>query len=92
MAGTTEELQRQRRAQQADFLAGVWARHNQRYLERGDIEEALRAANQLGDDAIQARTQGKVVPHAFTHGTSEPGIGKACGHLRRHSRSRRAGP
>ncbi len=56
---------------QADFLAGVWARHNQRYLDRGDIEEALRAANQIGDDAIQARTRGKVVPHAFTHGTSE---------------------
>ena len=56
---------------QADFLAGVWARHNQRYLDRGDIEEALRAANRIGDDAIQARTQGKVVPHAFTHGTSE---------------------
>jgi predicted metalloprotease len=56
---------------QADFLAGVWARNNQRYLDRGDIEEALRAANQIGDDAIQARTQGKVVPHAFTHGTSE---------------------
>lgn len=56
---------------QADFLAGVWARHNQRYLDHGDIEEALRAANRIGDDAIQARTQGKVVPHAFTHGTSE---------------------
>ena len=56
---------------QADFLAGVWTLHNQRYLDRGDIEEALRAANQIGDDAIQARTQGKVVPHAFTHGTSE---------------------
>lgn len=56
---------------QADFLAGVWAHHNQRYLDRGDIEEALRAANQIGDDAIQARTQGRVVPHAFTHGTSE---------------------
>jgi predicted metalloprotease len=56
---------------QADFLAGVWALHNQRYLDHGDIEEALRAANRIGDDAIQARTQGKVVPHAFTHGTSE---------------------
>ncbi|MDJ0812712.1 MAG: neutral zinc metallopeptidase [Woeseiaceae bacterium] len=56
---------------QADFLAGVWAHHNSRYLERGDIEEAMRAANQIGDDAIQSRTQGKVVPHAFTHGTSE---------------------
>ena len=56
---------------QADFLAGVWAQQNRRYLDHGDIEEALRAANRIGDDAIQARTQGKVVPHAFTHGTSE---------------------
>ena len=56
---------------QADFLAGVWAHHNQKYLHRGDIEEALRAANQIGDDAIQSRTQGRVTPHAFTHGTSE---------------------
>lgn len=56
---------------QADFLAGVWANHNQRYLDRGDIEEAARAANQIGDDAIQARSQGRVMPHAFTHGTSE---------------------
>lgn len=56
---------------QADFLSGVWANHNRHYLDRGDIEEAMRAANQIGDDAIQQRTQGKVVPHAFTHGTSE---------------------
>jgi hypothetical protein len=56
---------------QADYLAGVWANHNQRYLDRGDIEEAMRAANQIGDDAIQARTQGRIMPHAFTHGTSE---------------------
>jgi predicted metalloprotease len=56
---------------QADFLAGAWARNNQRYLDRGDIEEAMRAANRIGDDAIQRRTQGRVVPHAFTHGTSE---------------------
>ena len=56
---------------QADFLAGVWAHHNSHYLESGDIEEAMRAANQIGDDAIQSRTQGRVVPHAFTHGTSE---------------------
>jgi predicted metalloprotease len=56
---------------QADFLAGLWAKHNQRYLDRGDIEEAMLAANQIGDDAIQERTQGKVTPHAFTHGTSE---------------------
>ncbi|KAA9132624.1 hypothetical protein F3N42_05235 [Marinihelvus fidelis] len=56
---------------QADYLAGVWANHNSEYLERGDIEEAMRAANQIGDDAIQSRTQGRIVPHAFTHGTSE---------------------
>ncbi len=56
---------------QADYLAGVWANHNRQYLERGDIEEAMRAANQIGDDAIQSRTQGRIVPHAFTHGTSE---------------------
>lgn len=56
---------------QADFLAGVWANHNSHYLDRGDIGEAMRAANQIGDDAIQQRTQGQVVPHAFTHGTSE---------------------
>ena len=56
---------------QADFLAGVWANHNSRYLDRGDIEEAMRAANAIGDDAIQQRMQGRVVPHAFTHGTSE---------------------
>ncbi|MEJ8565989.1 KPN_02809 family neutral zinc metallopeptidase [Elongatibacter sediminis] len=55
---------------QADCYAGVWAHHNRHYLERGDIEEAVRAANAIGDDAIQQRTQGRVVPHAFTHGTS----------------------
>ena len=56
---------------QADYYAGVWAHNNQRYLDRGDIEEAMRAANAIGDDAIQGRTRGKVVPHTFTHGTSE---------------------
>jgi len=56
---------------QADYLAGVWAHDNQRYLDHGDIEEAMRAANQIGDDAIQSRTQGRITPHAFTHGTSE---------------------
>ncbi|MEJ2256707.1 MAG: zinc metallopeptidase [Woeseiaceae bacterium] len=59
---------------QADYLAGVWARQNQQYLHRGDIQEAMRAANQIGDDAIQKRTQGRVMPHAFTHGTSEQRI------------------
>jgi predicted metalloprotease len=56
---------------QADYYAGVWAHHNQRYLDAGDIGEAMRAANAIGDDAIQGRTRGKVVPHTFTHGTSE---------------------
>ena len=56
---------------QADFYAGVWARNNQQYLEQGDIQEAMRAANAIGDDAIQGRMRGKVVPHTFTHGTSE---------------------
>jgi predicted metalloprotease len=59
---------------QADFFAGVWAHHAQRrfnILEPGDIEEALNAANQIGDDNIQRRSQGRVVPDAFTHGTGE---------------------
>jgi len=56
---------------QADFLAGVWAKHNARYIDHGDIEEAVRAANQIGDDTLQKRAQGRIVPHAFTHGTSE---------------------
>ncbi|WP_019987394.1 KPN_02809 family neutral zinc metallopeptidase [Rudanella lutea] len=54
---------------QADFLAGVWARNNG-MIEPGDIEEALQAANAIGDDRIQRETQGYVVPDAFTHGTS----------------------
>ncbi|WP_315020325.1 neutral zinc metallopeptidase [Capnocytophaga leadbetteri] len=56
---------------QADFYAGVWAHHNQKYLEVDDIDEALSAANAVGDDAIQKRMQGHVVPDSFTHGTSE---------------------
>lgn len=56
---------------QADFYAGVWAHHNQEYLEQGDIQEALSAASAVGDDAIQKRTSGRLVPDAFTHGTSE---------------------
>jgi predicted metalloprotease len=59
---------------QADYLAGVWARQNQQYLHRGDIQEAMRAANQIGDDTIQRRTQGRVMPHAFTHGSAEQRI------------------
>ncbi|MGI9543313.1 MAG: KPN_02809 family neutral zinc metallopeptidase [Cyclobacteriaceae bacterium] len=59
---------------QADFFAGVWAHHAQRMsniLQEGDIEEALTAANAIGDDTIQKRSQGYVVPDGFTHGTSE---------------------
>lgn len=59
---------------QADFLAGVWAHHADRMfdiLEEGDIEEALNAANAIGDDRLQKQSQGRVVPDAFTHGTSE---------------------
>jgi predicted metalloprotease len=55
---------------QADFYAGVWANHSKQYLEHGDIEEAMRAANAIGDDAIQKQMKGRVVPHSFTHGTS----------------------
>jgi uncharacterized protein len=58
---------------QADFLAGVWAHHTARkdLLDEGDIEEALKAAEAIGDDRMQKQTQGYVVPESFTHGTSE---------------------
>jgi predicted metalloprotease len=58
---------------QADFFAGVFARYvqNQGVLDAGDIEEALGAASAVGDDKIQKRTTGYVVPDSFTHGTSE---------------------
>ena len=58
---------------QADCLAGVWAHdaESRGVLEVGDIDEALNAAAQIGDDAIQKRTQGYVVPESFNHGTSE---------------------
>ncbi|PSF38096.1 flagellar biosynthesis protein FlgM [Aphanothece hegewaldii CCALA 016] len=59
---------------QADCLAGVWANQAQRernILEQGDIEEALNAASQIGDDRLQSKARGYVVPDSFTHGTSE---------------------
>lgn len=58
---------------QADYLAGVWAHHAQGMdlLEQGDLEEALNAASAVGDDSIQKKAQGYVVPDSFTHGTSE---------------------
>lgn len=58
---------------QADCFAGVWANHAQQkynWLEAGDIEAALNAANQIGDDALQRRSRGHVVPDSFTHGSS----------------------
>ncbi len=58
---------------QADFLAGVWASHAQKMkgiLEAGDIEEAMNAAKNIGDDALQKQSQGYVVPDSFTHGSS----------------------
>jgi predicted metalloprotease len=58
---------------QADFLAGIWVHHAQKMkniLEEGDVEEALRAVNAVGDDRIQMQQQGYVVPDSFTHGTS----------------------
>jgi uncharacterized protein len=58
---------------QADFLAGLWAHYAQEQgiVEPGDLEEALRAASAIGDDRIQMRSQGYVVPDSFTHGTAE---------------------
>jgi len=58
---------------QADCFAGLWAHHAQRarqILEQGDIEEALNAASQIGDDTLQRKSQGHVVPESFTHGSS----------------------
>ncbi|MDN3204638.1 KPN_02809 family neutral zinc metallopeptidase [Algoriphagus sediminis] len=59
---------------QADFLAGVWAHHSQKtaaMMEQGDLEEALNAANAIGDDRLQKQATGRVVPDSFTHGTSK---------------------
>jgi predicted metalloprotease len=58
---------------QADCLAGVWAHHAQKaraWLEPGDIEEGLNAASRIGDDTLQRKSQGVVVPESFTHGSS----------------------
>ncbi len=63
---------------QADCLAGVWGYHADRsrqLLEEGDIEEALRAASSIGDDRLQRRSRGRVVPESFTHGSSEQRVG-----------------
>jgi uncharacterized protein len=59
---------------QADCFAGVWAHHSNKakpFLDPNDVDEALRAANAIGDDALQRQSQGAVVPDSFTHGTSQ---------------------
>ena len=60
---------------QADYFAGVWAHHAQeqfkKFLEPGDIESALTAASQIGDDKLQKQATGVVRPDSFTHGTSK---------------------
>jgi uncharacterized protein len=58
---------------QADCFAGVWAHHanNRQLLEAGDVDEAMNAAAAIGDDTIQRRTQGRIVPDSFTHGSSD---------------------
>lgn len=74
-AGKRESNRMQVRMElQADCYAGVWAnhtQHNRQFLEQGDIEEGLNAAAAIGDDRLQRQTQGRVVPDAFTHGSSE---------------------
>lgn len=84
ISGKVQSLQRQvtpveanqlsvRLELQADCFAGVWAHHAERsrqILEQGDIEEAMNAASQIGDDRLQAQAQGYIVPDAFTHGSS----------------------
>jgi predicted metalloprotease len=58
---------------QADFLAGMWAHYDQQMfnsLETGDIEEAMTAASAVGDDVLQKRYQGRVIPDSFTHGSA----------------------
>ncbi len=59
---------------QADFLAGVWAHHANELndmIENGDFEEAINAASAIGDDRLQKKSQGRITPDSFTHGTSE---------------------
>ena len=84
--GTSDEVNRQRQRLdkvafnrvsvrlelQADFYAGVWAHHAEKkgLLEMGDLEEAINAAEKIGDDHLQKQAQGRVVPDSFTHGTS----------------------
>jgi len=58
---------------QADCFAGVWAKRSddqKKWLEQGDVETALNAASQIGDDTLQRKSRGQVVPESFTHGSS----------------------
>ena len=81
MLGTMERVQRSGQSNrgsvalelQADCYAGVWAHYAQQkgLVETGDAEEAIRAAQSVGDDTIQRRTQGVVMPDSFTHGSSQ---------------------
>lgn len=74
---------------QADCYAGVWAHHSQRarqWLDRGDVEAGLNAASQIGDDKMMKRSQGVIVPDAFTHGSGQQrahwfGVGMKTGRL-----------
>jgi uncharacterized protein len=77
MRGRVSEVQQNalsvRLELQADCFAGVWAHHAQnarQILEQGDVEEAMNAASQIGDDNLQRKSQGHVVPESFTHGSS----------------------
>ncbi len=83
ITGRVDQLRRQNPSQanalsvrlelQADCFAGLWANHanaSHRIIEQGDVEQALNAASAIGDDRLQKRSQGYVVPDAFTHGTS----------------------
>jgi uncharacterized protein len=64
---------------QADCFAGIWAKRSQAEqgwrLEQGDIETALNAASQIGDDTLQRKSRGQAVPESFTHGTSAQRVG-----------------
>lgn len=81
LLGTMDKVERSRGGNrlsvalelQADCYAGIWANYAQKQgiVETGDAEEALRAASAVGDDTIQKRTQGYVVPDSFTHGSSQ---------------------
>ena len=58
---------------QADYLAGVWAHYGQekfKFIENGDVQEALKSANAIGDDKLQPRSSGRTSPQNYTHGTA----------------------